>query len=102
MMISTMVYSLFEYLIRKNMEGTSEALNQIGGGGRRSFRPTGESVLELLDTVDILHMEIDGQRRRFFPKPYEPQLPRILGLLEMDASIFTEPRSSNDVESRHQ
>ncbi|QDI90424.1 IS1634 family transposase [Salicibibacter halophilus] len=102
MMISVMVYSLFEYLIRKNMEGASEPLYQLGGGGRRSFRPTGESVLELLDTVDILHMEIDGHLRRFFPKHYEPQLPRILVLLEMDASIFTEPRSSMAVESRHQ
>ncbi len=71
------------------MEGASEPLNLVGGGGRKSFRPTGEAVLELLDTVDIMQMEIDGQRKRFFPKDVEPQLPRILELLGMDARIYT-------------
>nr|WP_268811331.1 hypothetical protein [Virgibacillus dakarensis] len=31
------------------------------GGSRNSFRPTGESVLEILDTVDIVHFKQDGK-----------------------------------------
>ena len=54
-----MVYSLFEYLIRKRMEQEEEPLNLLGGS-RKSFRPTGESVLEILDTVDILRMTGNG------------------------------------------
>jgi len=102
MMMSMMVYSLFEYLIRKNMEKEDEPLNLMGGGGRRSFRPTGTAVLELLDTVDIIQMEIDGQWRRLLPNNQEPQLARILELLGMDSSVYTTPRSSNVVESHPQ
>nr|WP_157404733.1 hypothetical protein [Shouchella shacheensis] len=93
-----MVYSLFEHLIRKNMEEEDEPPDLMGSGGRKSLRPTGEAVLELLDTIDIVHMEIDGQLRRLYPNNHESQLERILGLLGMDPSVYTQPRSSKAVD----
>ncbi|SDJ14897.1 hypothetical protein SAMN04488123_11716 [Natribacillus halophilus] len=102
MMMGMMIYALFEYLIRQSMETEDEPLNLMGGGGRRSLRPTGEAVLELLDTVDIVHMEIGGQRRRLFPDNQEPQLDRILGLLGMDRSVYTTPITSKVAEINSQ
>lgn len=58
MMLSVMVYSLMEYLIRQQMKKEKEPLDLLGR--RKSFRPTEESVLEILDTVQIAHMEQNG------------------------------------------
>lgn len=102
MMMSVMVYSLLEYLIRKNMEDEHEPLDLMVGGGRKSFRPTGEAVLELLDTVDIVHMEFGGQLRRLLPKNHQPQLERILSLLGMDIRVYTQPGSAKVVEINSQ
>ena len=97
MMWSVMVYSLFEYLIRKRMEQEEEPLDLLGGS-RKSFRPTGESVLEILDTVDILRMNQDGKWIRYYPTNNFPQVERILKLLGLDPNIYTQPRGKKAVE----
>lgn len=58
-------------------------------GRRKSFRPTGESVLEILDTVQIVHMEQNGSMIRLFPENRRPQIKRILDLLGMSTAIYT-------------
>jgi transposase len=101
MMLSVMVYSLFEYLIRKNMESEQEPLDLLGGS-RKSFRPTGESVLEILDDVNITLMEQDGKNIRLFPKNTRPQVKRILDLLGFQMDIYTQPRDAKAVEKSSQ
>ncbi|SDJ23940.1 hypothetical protein SAMN04488123_12245 [Natribacillus halophilus] len=78
--------------------GRSTRLKGIKTGRQHEFL----SDLELLDTVDIVHMEIGGQLRRLFPDNQEPQLDRILGLLGMDRSVYTTPISSKVVEINSQ
>lgn len=97
MMLSVMVYSVFEYLIRKNMEHEDEPLDLIGGS-RKSFRPTGESVLEILDTVDTIHIEQDGKMNRILPENHKLRIKRILDLLDMDYAIYTELKDTKAVE----
>jgi transposase len=101
MMLSVMIYSLFEYLIRKRMEQEKEPLDLLGGS-RTSFRPTGESVLEILDTIDIIHMEQEGKNIRLFPNNRKQQVERILGLIGLDTSIYTQPKGKKAVEKLSQ
>jgi hypothetical protein len=101
MMLSVMVYSLFEYLIRKNMEQEQEPLDLLGGN-RKSFRPTGESVLEILDDVNIAVMEQNGQMIRLYPENNRPQVKKILDLLELNMDIYTQPRHEKAVETSSQ
>lgn len=56
MMLGVMVYNVFDYLIRKNTENEKEPL-KLMGGSRKSFQPTGEAVLEILETTDIVHFK---------------------------------------------
>ncbi len=67
-------------------------------GTRKSFRLTGESVLEILDTVQINNMEQNGETIRLFPDIRRPQIERILGLLGIGTAIYTQPRCENAVE----
>lgn len=101
MMLSVMVYSLFEYLIRKNMEGENEPLDLMGGS-RNSFRPTGESVLEILDTVDIVHFKQEEGIIRVLSVNGKARVERILGLLGLSESVFTEPQGQKIVEKTGQ
>ncbi|MCJ7843622.1 transposase, partial [Lederbergia sp. NSJ-179] len=101
MMLSVMVYSVFEYLIRKNMEGENEPLDLMGGS-RNSFRPTGESVLEILDTVDIVHFKQEEGIVRVLSVNGKARVERILGLLGLSESVFTEPQGQKIVEKTGQ
>lgn len=98
MMLSVMVYSVFEYLIRRNMEKEDEPLDLMGGS-RNSFRPTGEAVLEILDTMDIVHFKHENKLlKRVLPEEGKACVARILDLLDMDERIFTEPQDKKKVE----
>ncbi|MDQ0339464.1 transposase [Caldalkalibacillus uzonensis] len=97
MMISVMIYSLFEYLIRREMAKEKEPLELMGG--RASFRPTGEAVLEILDTVQIVQMEQNGQTIRLLPENLRSQIERILTLLGMGPAIYTQLKGGNGVEN---
>jgi transposase len=97
MMLSMMVYSIFEYLIRKSMEKEDEPL-KLMGGSRSSFRPTGESILEILETVEIVHFKQEGNIIRALPDNAKSKVKRILDLLGLDESVFTQPNSKNAVE----
>ncbi|WP_188634404.1 IS1634 family transposase, partial [Lentibacillus kapialis] len=98
MMLSVMVYSVFEFLIRKNMENEDEPLDLMGGS-RKSFRPTGEAVLEILDTMDVVHFkQEDKLLKRVLPEDGKGRVSRILNLLGMNEAVFTQPQDEKGVE----
>lgn len=55
MLLSLLLYSTFEFLIREQM--STEAQPLILPGNRKSFRPTGTSVLEMLDDMMTIWMK---------------------------------------------
>ncbi|MCL6445395.1 MAG: IS1634 family transposase [Alicyclobacillus sp.] len=86
MLLSLLLYSAFEFIIRENMSQEEEPL--ILPGKRKSFRPTGISVLEMFDGMITARVKIDGEWRYVKSTPPDPQIERVLKLLDMDLSIY--------------
>lgn len=87
MLMSLLLYSAFEYLLRTKMATEPEPL--ILPGKRKSFRPTGASVLEMLDEMTTMHVNLGDALQRMAPRPHNEQIERVLSLLDMDMSIYT-------------
>ena len=92
MLLSLLLYCSFEYLIRKQMATETEPL--ILPGKRKSFRPTGVSVLEMLDEITTIHIKIGHEHQRMIARFHDTQITRVLGLLGFDTSIYTEVQKS--------
>lgn len=92
MLMSLLLYSAFEYILREQMAQETEPL--ILPGKRKSFRPTGASVLEMFETMVSTWVSIDGRRQRVNANPADPQRERILGFFGLDMSIYSEAQKS--------
>jgi len=92
MLLSLLLYSAFEYLIRKQMSTEVEPL--ILPGKRKSMRPTGVSVLEMLDEVTTVRIQVGNEWQRMTARLHDPQIERVLGLLGLDLSIYSEVQKS--------
>ncbi|WP_245629139.1 IS1634 family transposase [Alicyclobacillus shizuokensis] len=88
MLLSLLLYSVLEYVIRERMKQETEPL--ILPGRRKSFRPTGLSILEMLDEMTTAHVRVGDVWHRTAVSPHDPQVERVLKLLGMDLSIYTE------------
>ncbi|GGI96476.1 hypothetical protein GCM10010885_02740 [Alicyclobacillus cellulosilyticus] len=88
MLLSLLLYSVLEYLIRERMKQETDPL--ILPGQRKSFRPTGLSILEMLDEMTTAHVQVGDVWHRTAVAPHNPQIERVLKLLGMDLSIYTE------------
>ncbi|WP_303802764.1 IS1634 family transposase [Alicyclobacillus macrosporangiidus] len=88
MLLSLLLYSALEYLIRERMKTEQEPL--ILPGKRKSFRPTGLSILEMLDAMATVQVKVGGVWHRTPVRPHDPQIERVLKLLGMDLSIYAE------------
>ncbi|WP_074951988.1 IS1634 family transposase [Alicyclobacillus macrosporangiidus] len=86
MLMSLLLYSVFEYILREKMKQEEEPL--ILPGKRKSFRPTGTSVLEMFDGMITARVQVNGEWRYVKSLPPDPQIERILKLLDMDLSIY--------------
>ncbi|MCL6600472.1 MAG: IS1634 family transposase [Alicyclobacillus macrosporangiidus] len=86
MLLALVLYSVFEYRIRERMAKETEPL--ILPGNRKSFRPTGISVIDMFEGICTMDIEIHGERHRITNTYIEPQLERVLSFLDMDLSIF--------------
>ncbi len=62
MLLALVLYSVFEYRIRERMAQETEPL--ILPGKRKSFRPTGLSVLEMFEGICTMEFIFHGQRHR--------------------------------------
>ncbi|MCF8568609.1 IS1634 family transposase [Alicyclobacillus tolerans] len=92
MLMSLLLYSAFEYLIRQQMANETEPL--ILPGKRKSFRPTGASVLEMLDEVTTFQIRTGETSQRMTARLHDDQVERVLNLLNLDLSIYTEVQKS--------
>ncbi|WP_157067243.1 IS1634 family transposase, partial [Alicyclobacillus shizuokensis] len=86
MLLSLLLYSAFEFVLRKKMRQEEEPL--ILPGKRKSFRPTGISVLEMFDGMITARIRVDGMWRYLKTTLRDPQIERVLKLLDMDLSIY--------------
>ncbi|MCL6443514.1 MAG: IS1634 family transposase [Alicyclobacillus sp.] len=92
MLLAMILYATFEFVIRAKMAEETEPL--ILPGKRKSWRPTGVSVLEMFDGFDIVHICINGELIRKVPSQRNPQLDRILRMLGTDIQVYSEVRKT--------
>jgi len=92
MLLSLLLYSAFEYLIREQMAMETEPI--VLPGKRKSFRPTGISVLEMLEDMTTIHIKVGEEWKRVTAQPHDAQVERILGLLGFDLGIYSEVKKS--------
>lgn len=87
MLLSQLLYTSFEYILREQMAKEIEPL--ILPGKRKSMRPTGVSVLEMLEEMQTVWLRDENGWQRMTAKPHDEQIERVLGLLELDLSIYS-------------
>jgi hypothetical protein len=82
------IYGLLEWRVREQMKQEKEPL--ILPGKRKSFAPTGEMLLALLKTIQVIHVSIGGATVRGLSAHVDDQIKRILRLAGHDISIYTD------------
>lgn len=92
MLMSLLLYSAFEYILREKMKHEEEPL--VLPGKRKSFRPTGISVLEMFEGMMTAQVQVGGEWLYVNSVPPDPQIERILKLLDMDLSIYYPAKKS--------
>lgn len=83
--MALLIYSLLERRVRQALQEEAEPL--ILSGNVKSFEPTGNRILELLDPVKVLHVDDGGRVKRFLPKRYY-DLSRVLKFAGFDLEIY--------------
>ena len=92
MLLSLLMYTAFEYILREQMAKETEPL--ILPGKRKSFRPTGISVLEMFDEMTTVWMASGDGWQRMTARPHDPQIERILAFFGLDLNIYSEVAKS--------
>lgn len=87
MLLALMVYSYLQQAIRTALKKEEKPL--LLPGKRKSFHPTGLAILELLEYELILQVKTPTGWFRQLRSNKEPQLPRILQLLQLDPNTYT-------------
>jgi len=84
MLMAYLVYALVQRAIRRALpEG-----EQLEVEGRKTVRPTAQTVLDVIAHAKVLHVLVPGQRmRRIFLTP-SAKIRRIMELLEIPADAF--------------
>lgn len=86
--MALLIYGLLEWRVREKMKQESEPL--ILPGKRKSFTPTGEMLLALLKTIQVIHVSVGGTTVRGLSAHVDEQVKRILRLAGHDISIYTD------------
>ncbi|SDT35902.1 Transposase [Paenibacillaceae bacterium GAS479] len=86
--MALLIYGLLEWRVRENLKQEKEPL--ILPGKRKSFEPTGEMLLALLKTIQVIHVTMDGTRIRGLSAHVDDQVKRIIRLAGHDISIYTD------------
>lgn len=90
-LMALIVYIVLQRRVRQALEKEAEPL--VITGGKKSFAPTGNKVLELLSPVKILCLKKgDVVIDRCLPKSYN-YLARLLTLIGFDLDVFISPRA---------
>ncbi len=85
------VYIILQRRVRQALEQEVEPLTLLGK--KKSFEPTGNKALELLNSVNIVVIkENDKIVQRFLPERFEKKLGKLMRLIGFDTEIFSKPR----------
>lgn len=84
------VYIVLQRRVRRALEEAEEPL--VIAGKKKSFNPTGDKILRLLQGVKIIYIQENGSLKRVLPDRFRYDLNRVLNLLGFDAEIFVQPR----------
>jgi len=75
---------------KKKSEGIFRLTSENYVGKKKSFEPTGNKVLELLNSVSIVVIkDNDKIVERHLPERFEKKLGKLLRLIGFDGEIFT-------------
>lgn len=89
-LIALLIFSLLESRVRRNLKNEDEPL--IVPGNRKSFSPTGVSILEMLASIHVARINIDGKTLRQIPNNlFNSQTARLLRLAGYDETIYLQP-----------
>ncbi len=85
------VYIILQRRVRQALVQEAEPLTLPGK--KKSFEPTGNKALELLNSVNIVVIkDNDKIVQRFLPERFEKKLGKLLRLIGFGSDIFTKPR----------
>lgn len=84
------VYIILQRRVRLALEKEDEPLKVTGG--KKSFEPTGNKILELFKPVKIVYIKEGDTVKRFLPKRYL-ELNRAMKMIGFEMEIFIRPRS---------
>lgn len=87
-LIAYLVYALIQHAVRAAMD----AGEQLQVEGRRTDRPTGTAVLDMLRHIRVVHLHLKNGMRRRILQTVKPAEARILSLLDIDADLFVAVR----------
>ena len=87
MVMALLVYGVLEWRVRKNLELEKEPL--VLPGKRKSFKPTGEMLLALLQTIQLTLCTIDGQTKRVLSPRISENVKRAVELAGYTMTIYT-------------
>lgn len=89
MLMTLLVYSLFEWSVREGLKREKEPYHVAGS--YRTYRPRGETVLPELEDVAIFKVQGPEGAIRKLPANYSRQMERIVRLCGFDMSIYVTP-----------
>ncbi len=88
-LMALMVYIVLQRRVRMAMETETKPLEITGN--KKTFEPTGNKILELLNPIKIIYMKEDGIIKRVLPERYN-YLRRVIKLIGFDMNIYTTPK----------
>lgn len=90
LLMALFIATLLERRVRNNLE--AEGTPIMIPGKRNTMRPTARMILDMLDTVQVAHVEHEGiVRRVWMDSRHGFDIPRLLRLAGFAADIYTDP-----------
>jgi transposase len=88
LLISLLVYKVFQQLIREHMEGEEEPLR--GVGKRKLYKPTAQAVFHIFEGIQVIVFRLPtGERIRKLVSPLTVDQRRVLHFLGLDDTVYT-------------
>ena len=86
-LLAVMIASLLELRIRKALK--EQRLTITAGPRKNLTEPTARVLLNLLNEVQVVYLEKDGQMNRILPSNTDPEILKLLRLSGYDETIYT-------------
>ncbi|NLJ80910.1 MAG: transposase, partial [Firmicutes bacterium] len=86
-LLAVMIASLLELRIRNALK--EQRLTITAGPRKNLTEPTARVLLNLLNEVQVVYLEKDGQMNRILPSNTDPEILKLLRLSGYDETIYT-------------